>query len=379
MTNFAFAMAAKSRLLRDKKTESSPKDTSGWSRTWTKTVTSKGLQNSLEHPPEGAAFRALTPDRVISLVESALAIRCTNLCRPLNSYINRVYELEQEEGGGLVVKFYRPGRWSGNALKDEHDFLLELAAREIPVIAPLRFAQGGTLGNYKNVFFAVFPKKGGRSFDEYNDEQWLELGRLLGRVHAVGASRLPVDRITMAPDRSTREQVNYMLAGNFIPPDLTEGFKRITESLISEIRPLFQNAEMIRIHGDCHFGNLIYRPDESFHIIDFDDMAVGPPVQDLWMLLPGYVRESLAEVELFLEGYETFRHFDRRSLHLVEPLRAMRYIHYAAWCAHQVHDDGFSHAAPDFGSPAYWQREINDLAEQLDRIRSTAGQLGNFP
>jgi Ser/Thr protein kinase RdoA (MazF antagonist) len=153
-------------------------------------------------------------------------------------------------------------------------------------------------------------------------------------------------------------------------PDLLAKYQELTESLITEITPLFDNTEMILIHGDCHFSNLIYRPDESFYIIDFDDMAVGPPVQDFWMLLPGYMEDSLAEINLFLEGYETFRNFDRRTLRLIEPLRAMRYIHYTAWCAHQVAEDGESRVATDFGSHAYWQTEINDLADQLERIRS---------
>jgi Ser/Thr protein kinase RdoA (MazF antagonist) len=174
----------------------------------------------------------------------------------------------------------------------------------------------------------------------------------------------------MAPDRSTRQQVDYILKSGFIPPDLLAKYQELTRSLITEITPLFDDIEMILIHGDCHFSNLIYRPGESFYIIDFDDMAVGPPVQDFWMLLPGYMEDSLAEIEIFLEGYETFRNFDRRTLRLIEPLRAMRYIHYTAWCAHQAAEDGESRVVEDFGSHAYWQAEINDLADQLERIRS---------
>ncbi|MEW6595358.1 MAG: serine/threonine protein kinase [Thermodesulfobacteriota bacterium] len=317
-----------------------------------------------------SAFRRLTPDAVLGVVEQALGVRCTNLCRPLASYINRVYELEQEDGSGLVVKFYRPGRWSLAALQDEHDFLLELAGREIPVIAPLPFAGNGTLGQHQGVFFAVFPKCGGRSFDEYNDEQWLEIGRLLGRVHAVGAARPPAGRIVMRPDRSTRDHLRYLLAGNFLPSDLAQSFSALVETIIAEITPLFAGVELIRIHGDCHFSNLIYRPGESFYLIDFDDMAFGPPVQDFWMLLPGYRDETHVEIDLFLEGYETFRDFDRRTLRLIEPLRAMRFIHYTAWCACQVAEEGLSRVAPDFGSRDYWQREIDDLADQLERIRS---------
>ncbi len=335
--------------------------------------------NGFEEEKKQTVFHTLTPDVVLSLVENALAVRCTNLCRPLNSYINRVYELETEDGDGLVVKFYRPGRWSRQALQDEHDFLLELVAEEIPVVAPLCFTSGETLGQQEDMFFAVFPKKGGRSFDEYNDDQWLELGHLLGRTHAVGAKQLPKDRIVMTPDTSTRSQVDFLLSGNFIPSDLVDQFKEVSNTLISEISPLFADVPLIRIHGDCHFSNLIYRPDESFYLIDFDDMVVGPPVQDFWMLLPGYMEDSYVEIDIFLEGYETFRDFDMRTLALIEPLRAMRYLHYVAWCAHQVAEDGKSLVAPDFGSHHYWQREITDLIEQLDRIREAPKQIGgNF-
>jgi Ser/Thr protein kinase RdoA (MazF antagonist) len=314
------------------------------------------------------AFHSLTPDTVITLVENVLGKRCTNLCRPLISYINRVYELQAEDGSGLVVKFYRPGRWSQKGLQDEHDFLLELAGDEIPVVAPLLLRDGSSLGSYNNIHFAVFPKMGGRSFDEYSDDQWEELGRLLGRTHNIGAMHLPEDRLTMAPDRSTRQQVDYILAGSFMPDDLLARFRDLTDSLIREITPLFGKNKMIRIHGDCHFSNLIYRPDESFYIIDFDDMAIGPPVQDFWMLLPGHREDSLVEIDIFLEGYEMFRGFDMNSLRLIEPLRAMRYIHYTAWCAYQFAEDGETRVREDFGSRQYWQTEMGDLEDQLERI-----------
>ncbi len=330
----------------------------------------KDQMNIPEEPKLHSAFRDLTPDTVITLVEQALGKRCTNLCRPLISYINRVYELQGEDGEGLVAKFYRPDRWSEKGLQDEYNFVLELAEQEIPVVAPLKLQNNRTLGRHGKIFFAVFPKKGGRSFDEYNDDQWLELGHLLGRTHSVGADSMPQDRITMAPDQATRQQVDFILKNNLIPPDLLAKYQALTESLITEISPMFDGIEMIRIHGDCHFSNLIYRPDESFYLIDFDDMAVGPPVQDFWMLLPGYMEDSLVEIDIFLEGYETFRNFDRRTLRLIEPLRAMRYIHYTAWCAHQVVEDGESRVVPDFGTRHYWQIEINDLADQLERIRS---------
>jgi Ser/Thr protein kinase RdoA (MazF antagonist) len=334
--------------------------------------------NRIVAPHAHSAFHHLTPDTVLGLVEKALDIRCTNLCRPLASYINRVYELEGEDGEGLVVKFYRPGRWSRAALQDEHEFLLELASREIPVIAPLAVQGNSSLGEHEGVFFAVFPKCGGRSSDEFTDEQWLEIGRLLGRTHAVGANRIPEGRITMTPDKSTRQQADYLLSGKFLPADLAPQFGELVKDLIAEISPLFEGTEMIRIHGDCHFSNLIHRPGESFYLIDFDDMALGPPVQDFWMLLPGYREETFAEIDLFLEGYETFRDFDRWSLRLIEPLRAMRFIHYMAWCAYQVAEEGLSRVAPDFGSREYWRRELRDLAEQMERIRTAPEPQGNW-
>ncbi len=324
------------------------------------------------------AFHGLTPDVIITLAEKALGVRCTNLCRPLNSYINRVYELEFEDRTGLVIKFYRPGRWSKNGLLDEHTFLQELAALEIPVIVPLKMVDGTTLGRFGKIWFACFPKCGGRSFDEYSEEQWLELGRLIGRVHAVGAVRLPEERITMKPSSSTRTQVDSLLASNLIPAEMRQEFKELADTLITEITPLFDHTRMIRIHGDCHFSNLIYLPEKSFYIIDFDDMAVGPPVQDFWMLLPGVKEDSWREINLFLEGYETFMDFDQRSLALIEPLRAMRYIHYIAWCAHQVSEDGESRVAPNFGTREYWQQEMGDLADQLERIKNAPRQIGNM-
>ncbi|HEB50020.1 MAG TPA: serine/threonine protein kinase [Desulfobulbus sp.] len=333
---------------------------------------------NIHEPEQQGPFHALTPDRVLSLVEGALGRRCVNLCRPLNSYINRVYELEDEDGRGLIVKFYRPGRWSRQGLQDEHDFLLELADQEVPVIAPLSMRNGSTLGSDGHLFFTVFPKKGGRLVDEYSDGQWLELGRLIGRVHMVGAARSPADRPLLVPGQTTRAQVDYLVGGGFIPSDLIGSFSSLAARLIDETGPLFEDAELIRIHGDCHSANLIYRPDESFFLVDLDDMVVGPPVQDIWMLLPGEPEEASVELDIFLEGYETFRMFDRRSLRLIEPLRAMRFIHYAAWCARQVAEDGQAPVMMNFGTREYWEVEIRDLADQLERIVSMLRPSGNM-
>ena len=325
--------------------------------------------NSQHVKKSQTAFPNLTPEVVLAAVEEGLGMYISNLCRPMNSYINRVYELADEDGEGLIAKFYRPTRWSRQALQDEHDFLLALADREVPVIAPLPLVDGTTLGRVGEISFAVFPKKWGRIVDEYSDDQWLELGHLIGRTHAVGAAQRPKDRITMVPEQSTRSQVDYILGHDLVPEDLQQEFQSLTETLIADTMPMFAGAELICLHGDCHSANLIYRPDESFYIIDFDDMAIGPPVQDLWMLLPAVPEESLVEIDIFLEGYRVFRDFDLRSLKLIEPLRAMRFIHYIAWCAHQVIEDGSSVVMPNFGTRDYWRHELGDLADQLQRIK----------
>jgi Ser/Thr protein kinase RdoA (MazF antagonist) len=323
-------------------------------------------------------FHRLTPDAVVNLAETALGVPFSNLFRPFNSYINRVFELKQEDGASRIIKFYRPGRWTPRAIQDEHDFLLELSGEEIPVVAPLRLQDGETLGIYKEIPFAIYPKCGGRCVDEFDDEQWLELGRLLARVHNIGATRKADARLTLAPEISTGLHLETILSSGQIPADFTAPFTKVVSELIREIQPAFSGNEIIRLHGDCHFGNIIYRPGESFYLIDFDDMVTGPPVQDLWMLLPGLLADAFVETDLFLEGYETFRKFDRRTLCLIEPLRAMRYIHYIAWCVHQVREDGETLVMADFGTPAYWSNEIKDLRNQLALIRKGPAQTGNI-
>lgn len=314
-------------------------------------------------------FDSLTPEAVICAVEEQLGIRCSNICRPLNSYINRVWEVQKEDGGAVIAKFYRPTRWSRDALRDEHDFLLELADFEVPVIAPLRNLEGETLMDWGDTPFALFEKKGGRIIDEPSVEQWRELGRLLARVHQVGEGVEPRDRAECTPESFTAPQVESLLSSGQIPGDLCKAFADEAEALLDLIDPLFDDPAYLRLHGDCHFQNLIFRPGEHFFIIDFDDMVTGPAVQDMWMLLPGRVPTSRLELEALLQGYETFRPFDRSELLLVEPLRAMRFIHYLAWCAHQAHDAGFSRLSPDWGTPAFWRQEIQELKKQYREIQ----------
>lgn len=317
-------------------------------------------------------FSVLTPDAVTAAIEKSLGKRLRHFCLPMASYINRVYEVECEDKTRVIAKFYRPGRWSRTALQDEQDFLFELEQAEISVIAPLKLADGATLGNLGDISFALFPKKGGRKLEEpRNDEEWVALGRLIARIHLVGAKKKPRDRITLTPKAYTAKNIEALRQSGFMPQDLTRRFDEITVSIMQVSEPLFTDAELIRIHGDCHRGNLLHAGDGGFLVIDFDDMAVGPPIQDLWMLLPAPLKDSRREMNLLLEGYETFRPFDHRGLQLIEPLRAMRFLHYSAWCARQVHDASFRKHFPEWGSRAYWIKEIADLHEQLEIIRQS--------
>ena len=315
-------------------------------------------------------FSSLHHDTVLDCVEQATGRRLLNICRPHSSYINRVYELQDVEGEYIIVKFFRPGRWSEKGLEDELRFVMDCAEREIPVIAPMPLRNSRFLGDFNGIRFALYPRCGGRLLDEYSDEQWLELGRLLGRVHTVGAARTAEGRNRLHPLSTSRNQADYIIAHELVPQTLKKSFTGIVDELLKQITPFFEDSEEIRIHGDCHGANIIYRPGESFFLIDFDDMVTGPPIQDIWMLLPGPLDESRLELSLFLEGYETFRPFDHSCLKLIEPLRAMRFIHYMSWCAWQFIEDGETRVDESFGSYGYWQKEIADLEDQLKVVQN---------
>ena len=311
-------------------------------------------------------FEALTPDLLLSAVETAMGVRLTGLTHQHPSYINRVYELQDTQGTRLIVKFYRPGRWNVAALQAEHDFVGACAAAEIPVIAPLPLASGKTLGRADGYCFAVYPKRWGRTLELNEPDAWRRLGRLLARVHLVGQREPAPARITLHPAHSTRSDVADLLAGGQLDPSHEAELRSVTGELLELITPGFADCEMIRIHGDCHAANVLDRPDEGLMLIDFDDMAMGPPIQDLWMLLPGSVQDTRGELRLVLEGYTELREFDHASLRLAEPLRAMRVLYFLAWCARQQSDPGFRHHFPDWGSFNFWAKELGELRVQLD-------------
>jgi Ser/Thr protein kinase RdoA (MazF antagonist) len=318
-------------------------------------------------------FAELTPDIVLSAVENATKTNLTGLLTPFPSYINRVYEIETDDGERLVAKFYRPGRWTETALREEHDFMEDCEKKDIPVVCPVNLKSGGTLGNSNGYFFAVFPKKSGRLFELNRDEDYLRSGALIGRIHSAGLIKEASQRMLLDPAVSTKQDLDELLNGTLISGNLRSDFKRVTDEILSIIVPLFSGVKKHRIHGDCHLGNILSRPgsdgNDSLMIIDFDDMATGPGVQDLWLLLPGNLSESRRELNLLIEGYEQFMPFDYNTSRLIEPLRAMRIIYFLAWCARQIDDFQFQHNFPDWGTDKFWETEIRDLNNQLDEIK----------
>ncbi|MDA0323646.1 MAG: serine/threonine protein kinase [Verrucomicrobia bacterium] len=316
-------------------------------------------------------FAHLTMDVVIDLTESAIGRRCTNLCRPLNSYINRVYEVETENGDMVVTKFFRPGRWSRDAIQNELEFVFDLREADVPVILPFGDDPANALHEADGMIYTVYPKKGGRVCDEPSDDEWKQLGRLIGRMHQVGVAGSADHRIRMHPNESTEQHLTHIMESGEVDLQCEEPYEGAADRILDIIIPLFEDVPELRIHGDLHPQNIIHRPGESFYLIDFDDMVRGPAVQDIWMLMPGRVPDCARELQLFLSGYETFREFDYQQLRLVEPLRAMRFIHYTSWCVHQCEDGTITRLAADWGTAAYWKQETEALETQLIEIQDS--------
>ena len=314
-------------------------------------------------------FAGLTPDRILDALES-LGLPCDGRLLALNSYENRVWQVGIEEADGRtgfrIAKFYRPGRWSDEAIQEEHDFLAELAEAELPVVPPIAIA-GRTLHHAGGYRVAVFPRRGGRA-PELEDPACLEwMGRLLGRIHQIGRLRLHAHRPTLDIARYGVEPRNFLLAGEWLPPELREVYAGVSAQALEEVQRCFQRAGAVatlRLHGDCHAGNVLWT-DAGPHFVDFDDSQNGPAVQDLWMLLSGDEQAMARQFDHVLEGYESFATFDPRELHLIEALRTLRLMHYAGWLARRWHDPAFPIAFTWFATPRYWQDHILALREQI--------------
>jgi Ser/Thr protein kinase RdoA (MazF antagonist) len=315
-------------------------------------------------------FDNFGPDAMIDAVEGALGKTMSGLAAPLPSYINRVYELQTAGKERIIAKFYRPGRWTRKAIEEEHRFVLDCAADEIPVIAPMALIDGNTLGETGDgIFFVLYPKRFGREIEIIDDDGWRRLGMVIARIHLAGARREAIARTLLHPLKTTAVEVNHLLDGGFVASAYYDQFKNTAKRLIDEIGGMFEGREYIRIHGDCHRGNILERPEEGLMIIDFDDMMTGPPVQDLWLLLPEHIQKCRHEMSLILEGYSRMRDFDYDSLLLIEPLRAMRIIYFLDWCSRQIDDFKFQNNFPDWGNDAFWRREVADLNSQLSLIQ----------
>jgi len=311
---------------------------------------------------------------IFAAAETAFNRRFSGVLMPLPSYINRVYEMESADRERFIFKFYRPGRWSRLALLEEHLFTIEAREAEIPVIAPLRLAGGSTLGTAGDgTFFAAFPKRWGRGLDPDSEAPvWRRLGALIARLHTVGAERPARRRIVLDPNGNTLGEVAHLLSSGVASERVLPGLASVLKRLLRVLTERFDTSGPIRLHGDCHKGNILERPDEGLMLIDFDDMLSGPPVQDLWLLLPGPVESCPEELSELLAGYESIREFDRGTLREVELLRAMRMIYFLDWCAKQRGDCNFQERWPDWGTDAFWRREIQALEEQYAVILDQA-------
>ena len=321
------------------------------------------MKNS-EHP-----FTTLTPERVMDAVESC-GYRCDCRTFALNSYENRVYQVGIDDGAPLIAKFYRPERWSVAQIQEEHRFTLELASHELPVVAPLCGEDEITLHHFAGFHFALYRREGGHAPEFDNPEQLLSLGRCLGRIHRIGAVRPFRHRPTL--DRATfGVQSVALLRERFVPAEYLDNYTAVSSDLLAAIDAHFAAAgavNLIRAHGDCHNGNILWRG-HGPHFVDFDDARMAPAVQDLWMMLSGDDDARRGQLEIFLAGYDEFHDFDRRELRLIEALRALRMLHYCAWLANRWSDPIFPATFSWFNTSRYWEGHIHELREQLAQMQ----------
>lgn len=316
------------------------------------------------------AFKAtpyanLQPDLILNAIES-VGFRVTGSLLALNSYENRVYQIGIDEAQPLIAKFYRPERWDRSALLEEHQFALELADYEIPVVAPWVSDQGATLHEYKGYQFALFQRWGGRALELDNLEQLEWMGRFIGRMHAVGACQSFQYRQKLDIDTYGYAAYRFLVAGEFIPAYLKESYCQTIETALLKIQQIFQavsSIASIRLHGDMHAGNVLWC-DAGPHIVDLDDTLMGPAVQDIWMLLSGDKEQRDIQLARILKGYRVFYPFNEAELILIEALRTLRQLHYSAWLARRWQDPAFPMNFPWFNTPRYWEEQLTDLALQ---------------
>ncbi len=321
-------------------------------------------------------FYKLTPERVLSAVEG-FGVRCTGRCLALNSMENRVYELELEGDAATpdttvfrVAKFYRPNRWTKEQIQAEHTFMADLQESEVPVIGPIADSSGETIRETGDlgIFVALFPKARGRNPDELTDEQLEWMGRLIARLHLVGARAPAASRLSLDEQSYGIKNLEFLESISALPLEVQAQYRDVVMQLCSTYAQAAKGVPLQRVHGDCHQGNILWGSEGPF-FLDFDDMVMGPVVQDLWLLISGRDDDGRRQLQSIIAGYEQMRDFDRRQLKLIEGLRALRYINYAAWIARRWEDPMFKRVFPHFGTINYWQGQLADLREQLDLFR----------
>ena len=328
------------------------------------------MTNSPESQPTD--YAGLTPDTLLDAVEQC-GYRSDGRFIALNSYENRVYQVGLEDATPVIAKFYRPGRWSNEAILEEHRFAQELASQEIPVIAPLS-VNGQTLHCHQGYRFALYRRHGGHwpELATRDDREWI--GRFIARIHAVGATRPFSHRPQLDIDSLGHRSVQYLLQQHFIPAHIETAYRTLTDDLLQQITTAYDNAgklRNIRLHGDCHPGNILWTSDGP-HFVDLDDCRTGPAIQDIWMLISGDRHEMQGQLIDIIEGYIQFHDFDHRELLLIEPLRTLRILHYAAWLARRWEDPAFPRAFPWFNSARYWEEHILALREQASLLNEPA-------
>lgn len=316
-------------------------------------------------------YDKLLPDLILDAIDAIDngRYRTSGSMLALNSYENRVYQVGLEAGGFLVAKFYRPGRWSDEAILEEHAFAAQLAGVEVPVVAPLPNASGETLHRHEGFRFALFERRGGHWPELDDPDTQYRLGQFLGRIHAVGATRDFDHRPALTPQSFGEQSLAYLLEHRFLPRDYEVQYRDLVEGLLVEVRRSFAAVDCpaIRLHGDFHPGNILWT-DTGAHLVDLDDCRMGPAVQDLWMLLSGERGQMEAQLDELLAGYEEFYDFNRRELTLIEPLRTLRLLHYSAWLARRWDDPAFLQAFPWFNTVRYWEEQLLTLREQQQRL-----------
>lgn len=329
----------------------------------------------MESSPDPHPFSSLEPNFILRAIEGVGYV-CDGRVLALNSYENRVYQIGLEDNDPIIAKFYRPGRWTTDQIQEEHDFCFELTAAELPVVAPLRDSHGGSIFEFEDFRFSLFPRKGGRAPELDNRDNLYVLGRFLGRMHLIGASAQFAYRPAIDSKTYGHDSVAY-ISEQFIPVELKSAYDSLTNDLLQRIDTIIAESrgmQPIRVHGDCHIGNMLWR-DEAPHFIDFDDCRTAPAVQDIWMLLSGSRDEQRGQLIEILDGYNEFGDFNMGELNLVAVLRTLRMLHFSAWLARRWDDPAFPLGFPWFNTSQYWENHVLSLREQLFELQEPAIEI----